>query len=64
MSMRPSREGNPHANGWNRVKIKVVWDLMPVLVIYKFDEDLFENEFAIVRTIFSPFYVYRRLKGK
>ena len=29
-----------------------------------FDENLIENEVANVRNIFSPLYVYGRLKGK
>ena len=37
---------------------------MPVLVIFKLDEDSIKNEVAIVRTTFSPLNVYGRLKGK
>ena len=48
----------------NWAKIKLVWDLTPVLIICKFDEDLIKNEVAIVRTTFYPLYVYVRLKGK
>ena len=63
-SMRPSRAANSPANGQNWAKIKFVRDFITVLVICKFDEDPNKNEVAIVRTTFSPSYVYGRLKSK
>ena len=63
--MGPSRVANFHSNSlkWTD-KIKRVLDFMPVLVIYKFDEDSMKNEVPIVQTITSPLYGYGRLKGK
>ena len=50
--------GNSHANSRNWLKIEFVRDFLPVLVICKFDEDSIKNEVNIVRTTFSPLYVY------
>ena len=62
--MEPSRVDYSHVNSQKWAKLKLVWDFMPDLVICKLDEDSIKNEVAIVRTTFSPLYVYGRLKGK
>ena len=47
-------------------KLELLQDFLAVLIIYtcKSDENSIKNEFAIVRTTFSPLYVYGRLMGK
>ena len=62
--MKPSRVENSHANSRKWAEIKPVRAFMHVLVISKFDEDQIKSEVAIVRTTFSPLYVYGRLKDK
>ena len=39
-SSRPSMAGNSQASSQKSAKIELVRDFMPVLVSYKFDEDL------------------------
>ena len=58
------RASNSHANSPICLKIKLVQGFMAVLIICKSEEESIKNEVAIVRPIFSPFYVYGRLKGK
>ena len=56
--MGPSRAGKSHAYSWAWAKIELVLDVMHVLVICKFDEDLVKNEVAIVQTTITALYVY------
>ena len=57
-SLWSSRAGNSPAKSQKWAKIEILRDFMPVRVICKFDEDSIKNEVAIVRTTFSPLYVY------
>ena len=58
-SIGPSR-ANSHANSRYWAKIELNRDFMPVLVM----NIRSNNEIAVIRTTFSPQYVWGRLNGK